>query len=183
MFNRACSQLLTLFLLLALSEFGYTEEPSNEGNSAQINVSATIEESVCTVVNPYSDTNSVYLGKMRTADMHDAGNVGQWMPFNIELVNCPTQKKTVTMTITGPTDDNMAYYKNESDTTNTQNVAIELSDETGTKDLSNGKTYDMAIDQALHAATFAFKARMITPKGNAQVGPVSGHVELSFTYQ
>lgn len=93
MFNRACSQLLTLFFLLALSEFGYTEEPAIEGDNAQINVSATIEESVCTVVNPYSDTNSVHLGKMRTADMHDAGSVGQWMPFNIELVNCPTQKK------------------------------------------------------------------------------------------
>lgn len=49
--------------------------------------------------------------------------------------------------------------------------------------MSNGKTYDMPIDQTRHAATFALKARMITPKGNAQVGLVSGHVELSFTYQ
>ncbi len=90
MFNRACSQWLTLFSLLALSEFGYTEEPSIQGDNAEVNISATITESVCTVINPSSDTNSVHLGKMRSADMHDAGSAGQWMPFYIERVNCPT---------------------------------------------------------------------------------------------
>lgn len=90
MFNRACSQWLTLFSLLALSEFGYTEEPSIQGDNAEVNISATITESVCTVINPSSDTNSVHLGKMRSADMHDDCSAGQSMPFYIELINCPT---------------------------------------------------------------------------------------------
>lgn len=60
------------------------------GDNAEVNISATITESVCTVINPSSDTNSVHLGKMRSADMHDAGSAGQSMPFYIELVNCPT---------------------------------------------------------------------------------------------
>lgn len=176
-------RLVALISALLVSGVGYAETTPVATDEAQIGVSATITESSCTVVNPYNDTNSVHLGKMRTADMVQPGSAGQWAAFNIELIDCPKDKNTVTLTVTGPTDENPVYYKNESDTTGTQNVAIEVTNESGEKALSNGATFDLPIDPLRQEALFTMKARMVTPKGYAQVGDVSGHIELAFSYQ
>lgn len=150
-----------------------------QAENSGVNVSANIVAPACSV-SVDSVNQKVDLGKGRTADLIKAGDVTKWTSFNVNFEACPESVKTVTATFSGaPDTDAPLYYLNTGTSTH---VAIEVTDETGTQELSDGKTLSTGVD-ATHKASLVLKSRMITPQGNATPGSVSGVLELSFVFK
>lgn len=144
-----------------------------------MNVHANILAPTCTV-SVDSLRQNVDLGKGRTADLTHAGDATEWTSFSVNFEACPQSVTTVTTTFSGGTDpDAPEYYLNTGTSTH---VAIEVTDETGTQKLSNGKAFSTAVD-ASHNATLALKSRMVTPTGNATSGSVTGALQLCFSFK
>lgn len=177
------SSLLSTGAALFLAVACTVTSPASASDST-VNVTASIVASPCKVAS--DSVVEVDLGKVWTSELTDANDASKWVAFQINLVDCPVNTTQVTATMSGsPDPDFPDYYINTGSTDGSssgKNVAIDVMDEAGLLQLSNGKTMTVNVDNS-HAAVFNMKSRMITPTGKATSGKVAGAMEVTMTYQ
>lgn len=144
-----------------------------------LNISANVVASPCVVT---TTELNVDLGqKLWTSELAKANDATDWVAFSFNLTGCPDSTTKVVATMSGDPDPTFPdYYQNAGDS---KNVAIDVMDDTGQQQLSNGKTMTVAVDNKQHTAVFNMKGRVISPAGGGTSGAVKGHMELTLAYQ
>ncbi|MDV7021134.1 fimbrial protein [Atlantibacter subterranea] len=152
------------------------------GDIVPISVTGRIVAGPCEVasdsINKTVDLNN---GKKLTPNMlNTAGETTDWVPFDINLINCPDTTKKALMTLSGTADDTYPddMYKNSGANAAT-NIAIQLQTSTG-EQAGNGKV--LSGDILNKAYSYHMKARVYS-KGVATAGKIASVVTVSFTYQ
>lgn len=163
-------------VLMFITQFVYADD------NVLITVKGTLAASTCSVVGGSSQT--VNLGNVGVA-LLGASNL--WIPFSIRLEHCPIGMSKATITFSGePDPDNALYFKNTATSSDrspaAENVAIEMTPQTGDAHLSNGSQMEASVNGTTHKAEFAMKARMIASGGRATAGIVKGHLGYTVEY-
>ncbi|WP_279204673.1 fimbrial protein [Obesumbacterium proteus] len=166
----ALNSLLTSVLFTSLSCLA---------SDTSLGVNATVVASPCTV--EASANQDVDLGSFYSNMLNSPGSTTDWANFTIDLSSCPTSTRSVDMTLSGEAEGTTKYFKNTGGSST--NVAIEITaQQAGATTLGPGDTFNVAVVQATHQASFPLRAHMISPQGGATSGTVSGAVEITFRY-
>lgn len=146
-----------------------------------INITGKIVAAACIIDN--SGSYSIDLGQtISAATMNAANSSSSWVTKNITLSNCPAGTSSVTATFSGTADsNNSAMYANATGTGYSQNVAVQLQNQTAATNVGNGATMSATID-ASRNATFPLQARAYSTPGGTTVGNISTVVLMNFTY-
>ncbi|ENA0610258.1 type 1 fimbrial protein [Enterobacter bugandensis] len=144
-----------------------------------LNITGNIIASPCEIKSD-SVSKAVDLGQtIQSSTLQTAGSASTWVPFTIDLVNCPagTTYATIQFHGTADTDNPDDAYKN---TGTAGNIAVQLQGSSGNQ-FGDGKSYIGTI--ANNAYTYNLRARAYSAKGNATPGTISAVVTATFTYQ
>lgn len=166
-----------LLLVLLLSGVGIYQ---THADPIQVNITGKVKSSPCTV-DTASVNQTVDFGQIQNSNLQTAGEVSDWQPFEVKLVNCPTSTTAATVTFTGtPSTEDATLYANAGTATN---VAVQMAqDNDRTQIQGNGSSMATTID-AQSNAIYNLAARLKTPTGNASAGTISSVVLMTFTYQ
>lgn len=152
---------------------------SSAVQATDLTMSGLVKASPC-VVDASSVSQDVDFGQVRLSEMRAAGNASEWKPFQVKLINCPTNTTTVTVTFSGtPASTDATLYANAG---TAPDAAVQMA-QAANKSLvqGTGSTMTVPVD-ALHNATYALAGRLIV---NNDTGPgtFSSVVQMGFTYQ
>lgn len=170
--KKLCMSLLATLTTLALTK-------SVNATDVTINISGKVVASPCVLDG--SGTINVDLGQtLQAADLETAGSFSNWVPFTINMKNCPARTNNVIATFSGAADalDASRLYTS---TGTANNVAVELQSSDATHiPLGNGKT--LTIPRAAdNTAVFPLQSR-VWSKGNVTTGTIALVVNVTFTY-
>lgn len=146
-----------------------------------LNITGNVVASPCEVSSD-SVTKTIDLGNgspIQASNLQTAGSNTSWVPFDINLVNCPagTTKATIQFHGTPDTDSPADMYTNTGTATN---VAVQLQG-TGGEQFGDGKTYTGTIVNS--AYSYHLRARAYSTNGGVTPGTISAVVTTTFTYQ
>ncbi|MEJ5073657.1 fimbrial protein [Enterobacter ludwigii] len=142
-----------------------------------IQITGKVVASPCVV----DDSLSVDLGQdIQAKDLETAGTGSDWVPFTLDLKQCPSGTTSVTVAFSGTPDtaDATRLYQNSG---TAKNIAVELLDDQNTP-LGNGSTATKTIDKTSHSYTYNLKARAYTALGEVMPGTIASEVLVAFTY-
>lgn len=142
--------------------------------TTSIYVNGSVTAQPCTI----SQTQmTVSLGDIYTSTLVGAGASTPWVPFTLNLTNCPDGTNGVTATLSGTSDIN-GNFSNEG---TAGDMAVQLQTLTGLQ-LTSGSSLQTAVDQS-QSASFSLKARAITPGGNPTSGTLQSAIDITYTWQ
>ncbi|MBU3895660.1 type 1 fimbrial protein [Serratia rubidaea] len=149
----------------------------NKAQSADvtITVNGRVVAKPCLVSTP---TAAVPLGDLYTRDLTAAGAASNWHPVMLTLTNCPIGTSRVTATFSGTADSSGKYYANQG---TASHVVLQLEDSEG-KELPNGSTHMVAVNDVSQVASFSLKVRAFTSSGNVSSGSIQTVINVTYTY-
>ncbi|KTS25136.1 fimbrial protein [Pantoea stewartii] len=142
--------------------------------TTSIYVNGSVTAQPCTI----SQTQmTVSLGDIYTSTLVGAGASTPWVPFALNLTNCPDGTNGVTATLSGGTDMN-GNFSNQGTATD---MAVQLQTLSGLR-LTSGSSVQTTVDQSQNAS-FSLQARAITPGGNPTSGTLQSAINITYTWQ
>lgn len=123
----------------------------------------------------------VAFSSLHRMELVNAGAGGEWQDFSLDINNCPTGTRQVTVKYLGTQDSHDGTaWKNSGSATG---VALRLTNAAHSVIYSQGDTQSLAVNASTHGATFPMSAKIFTPQGNAGPGTFSTVINLEFTWQ
>lgn len=142
--------------------------------TATLQVSGSVTARPCTIALPQM---TVGLGDIYTSTLPVPGATTPWVPFTLNLTNCPEGTNNVVATLNGSTDNNGNFSNQGS----ASNMAVQLQTTAG-QQLTTGSTLSAGVDQNQNVA-FILQARAITPNGNPTAGTLQSVINVTYTWQ
>lgn len=144
-----------------------------------ISVTGNIVASPCEIKS--DSTNIVVdLGQsIQASALQNAGNATQWVPFDVNLINCPATTSNATLIFQGVPDSSNPVDMYASSGT-ALNVAVQIQG-MGGQPLGNGRSLTGAF--ASNAYSFHLRARAYTNTGYTTPGTIRTVVTAAITYQ
>lgn len=171
MMNISVRQILLLSFLF-FSSAGFAADVT-------LNITGTIKAAACQVSSS-SQTQNINLGsQIKVSELSSAGSTTAFVPFSINLVNCPQGTTGVNALFSGTSDPDSVIdsYKNTGTATN---VSVQLQTEDGIP-LGAGARIFRRIEN--NALTLNLKSRVYSHNGGGTVGTIKATVTVDFTYE
>lgn len=155
---------------------------ANAADPVSVNVTGNIVASPCEVSSD-SITKTIALdgGKgIQAKDLAAAGATTEWIPFDINLENCPAGITSATITFSGTPDDANPddMYVN---TGTAENATVQLQGMAGEK-FGNGKSFTSTSITG-NAIALHLQSRIYTQNGGVTPGTINAVVTANMTYQ
>lgn len=169
----AIKDILRASIIVAMSWSYFTYAAGVTKNTA-IYVNGSVTAQPCTI----SQTQmTVHLGDIYTSTLIGAGASTPWVPFTLNLTNCPDGTNGVTATLSGASNGNGSF----SNQGTANDMAVQLQTQAGVL-LTSGSSVQTTVDQVQNAA-FSLQARAITPGGNPSSGTLQSAINITYTWQ
>lgn len=142
--------------------------------SALIIVNGSVKARPCTVSQSQVTVN---LGDIYTSNLSGVGAVTPWVPFTLNLTQCPAGTNGVTAVFSGATDSK-GNFSNQG---TANDMAVQLQTQSG-QQLTSGSSLQAGVDQT-QSATFSMQARAVTLGGDPTAGTLQSAINITYTWQ
>ncbi|MEX2988717.1 fimbrial protein [Serratia fonticola] len=147
--------------------------------ATDLNISGMVVATPC-MIEAGSVNQDVDFGQVRLTEMSAAGNASEWVPFEIQLANCPQGTTSVTATFSGtPAAADATLYANAGTATNAAVQMAQAANKTVVQ--SDGSSMTVSVD-AQRNAIYALAGRLIR-FDETSAGSFRSVVQMNFTYQ
>lgn len=163
----------TLFVLIVLTAGAHAED-------IQMQITGNIFANTC-AVDSASKNLTVDLGQAETGTFKDVGDTGEWKDFELKVTNCPSTLMLANAFFYGQADS--AHPTKFANTGSAKGLALELGDRQDNILIAPQASFNVAINQNDHTATFPLAARYYATSMPVSAGTFSSVVQVTFTYQ
>ncbi|UAN29732.1 type 1 fimbrial protein (plasmid) [Serratia ureilytica] len=148
-----------------------------------INFTGMVVASPCTIT---ATSQTVNLGdNIQARDLATPGNFSAFVPFTLNLTNCPLSTSTVVATFNGTPPSSGAIYPGASqlyaNTGTATNVAVQLTDTSGVNVLGNGASL-APITVVAGNVTIPLQANIMAIDSGVMPGSITSTVGVTFIY-
>ncbi|WP_024555132.1 fimbrial protein [Franconibacter helveticus 513] len=146
-----------------------------------VQLTGSITASTC-VVDAASQNKTVEMGEALTADYPDINDRGPWVPFTLDIKNCPESVTMVNATFNGETDPNGLNTFLNSGTGEGLGLQVK-NDKTSIYIMPNSSPLIEMVDPLEHSATYELSARYLRTSQTMKAGTFLSTLLVTFTYQ